>query len=87
VSLWRWMERKLLLGEVLQDYGPLVSDRSGPQARTVSALVSRRDDADRFVIKTSHKAFLAASVQYVDLDRDAALKLKVALEDALRRMQ
>jgi hypothetical protein len=50
-------------------------------------LLAHRDNRDRFVIKASYKAFLSASVQYVDLDREGALRLKVALDDAINRMQ
>jgi hypothetical protein len=52
-----------------------------------ATLLAHRDNKDRFVIKASYKAFFAASVQYVDLDRDGAVRLKAALDDALQAMQ
>jgi hypothetical protein len=59
----------------------------GAAKRTVSALLAQRDNKDRFVIKASDKAFFSASVHYVDLDREGALRLKAALDDALNAMR
>lgn len=87
MGLWKRIEQALWTGKVLKEYGPLSEGRYGGAKRTVSALLAHRDERDRFVIKASYKAFLSASVQYVDLDREAALKLKAALDDALTQMR
>ena len=54
--------------------------------RTVSAMLTRKKEQNRFIIKSSHVSFFAASVQYVELDREAVLKLKIALDDAVGQM-
>jgi hypothetical protein len=86
MSFWKRVEQALWTGTVLRDYGPLSQGRYGRTKRTVSALLTQRENRDRFVIKTSYRAFLAASVQYLDFDRESAVKLKTALDDALTRM-
>ncbi|MCI0721587.1 MAG: hypothetical protein L0338_21830 [Acidobacteria bacterium] len=86
MGLWKRVEQVLWTGTVMRDYGPLSEGRHDRTNRTVSALHTHGRDGDRFVIKTSYKAFLAVSVQYLDLDRESAVKLKAALDDALTRM-
>jgi len=86
VSLWKRVEQALWTGNTLREYGPLSEGRYGATKRTVSALLAHRDGRDRLVIKASYKAFFAASVQYVDLDRDGVVKLKAAVDDALQHM-
>ena len=86
MNLWKRIEQRLWTGTILTEYGTLADGRYGSAKRTISALLARRHDQDRFILKASYRAFLSASVQYIDLDRDAALKLKVALDDALTRM-
>ena len=87
MGLWKRIEQALWTGKILKEYGPVSEGRHGGAKRTVSALLAHRDEHDRFVIKSSYKAFLSASVQYVDLDREAAQKLKAALDDALAQMR
>jgi hypothetical protein len=87
VSLWKRLEQALWTGAIVKDYGALVQGKYGAAKRTVSALLAHRDDRDRFVIKASYKAFFSASVHYVDLDREGALRLKAALDDALDVMK
>ncbi len=86
MSIWKRIEQALWTGPVLKDYGAISNGRYGAAKRTISAVLARRNERDRFIIKASYKAFLSASVQYIDLDREAALKLKAALEDALTQM-
>jgi hypothetical protein len=78
MNLWKVIEQKLWTGQIIKEYGALADDRLGTGKRTISALLARKGDRDRFVIKASYRAFLAASVQYIELDRDAAAKLKAA---------
>ncbi len=86
VSFWKRIERAVWTGEVLHDYGTLSKGRQGPVKRTVSALLTRKKEQDRFIIKASYVSFFAASVQYSEFDREAMLKLKVALDDAVARV-
>jgi hypothetical protein len=86
MGLWKRIEERFFTGPVLRDYGPITEGRYGAARRKVSAMLTSRNSEPRFVIRTSYKAFLSASVQFLELDREAALKLKAALEDALGRM-
>ena len=87
MSLWKRVEQALWTGNILRDYGPLSEGSYGASKRTVSAMLAHKNGRDRLVIKASYKAFLAASVQYVDLDRESVLKLKAAVDDALLQMR
>jgi hypothetical protein len=87
MSLWKRFERAMWTGPVAKDYGVVSESHFGAGTRTVSALLSNRDNSDRFIIKASHKAFFAASVQYLDLDREGAVRLRAALDDALQTMR
>ena len=86
MGLWKRLEQAVWTGQVLQDYGSLSEGRKGPVKVTVSALRTRKADQDRFIIRSSYVSFFAASVQYMEFDRDAALKLKAALDDAVNEM-
>jgi hypothetical protein len=86
MSIWKRIEQAVWTGTVIKDYGPLAQGEYGRATRTVSALLTRRDSGDRFIVRASYKAFLAASVHYIELDREASLKLKAALDDALGQM-
>lgn len=87
MRLWKRIEQALWTGTILREYGAVSEGRYGSAKRTVSVLLAHKDSRDRVVIKSSYTALFGASVQYVDLDRDAALKLKVALDDAVARMR
>jgi hypothetical protein len=68
------LEQALFTGKIVKDYGLLSEGRYGAANRTITALVTQRDDVASFVIKSSYKALLSARVQYLDLDREGALK-------------
>jgi hypothetical protein len=86
VSLWRRLEERFWTGPILRDYGTLADGRWGGGTRKVSALLAGKNGETRFFVRIAHKAFLSASLGFVELDRDAALKLKAALDDAVGRM-
>lgn len=87
MSVWRRIEEVLWTGPVEKDYGAISETGWGPAGRKISVLLTRRKGQRQFVIRMSYRAVLAASVSYLELDREAALKLKVALDDALGQMQ
>jgi hypothetical protein len=91
MAIWKRIEEALWTGKHVKDYGPVSEGLDGLSKRTVSALLTRRSSGDRFVLRVNHKAaglaFLAAGVDYIDFDRDGALKLKIALDDALLEMK
>jgi hypothetical protein len=86
VSIWRRIQERLWTGPTLQDFGIVAEGRYGAAHRTVTALLAHRDGHDRFVIKGSYRAFLSASDSFLDFDRDAATKLRAALDEALAVM-
>jgi hypothetical protein len=87
MSLWKRIEQALWTGKIIKEYGPVAEGRSMMGKRVVSALIAHRGERDRFVIKASYVAMLAADVRYIDLDREGATRLKEALDDALTQMQ
>ena len=87
MGLWKRIEEKIWTGKVLRDYGPLDEGLYGGAKRKVSAMLTERSDGHRFMIRSSYTFFLSASVSFVELDREAATKLKVALDAALHEMQ
>ena len=86
MGLWRRIEEKIWTGKVLKEYGPIVEDQQGIARRKVTVLLAEGKRGRRLYIRTSAHAWVPASVQFLDFDRDAALKLKVALDDALTQM-
>jgi len=87
LGLWKRIEQAIWIGKPIRDYGPLADGTYGSVKRTLSAVLAHKDGRDRFLIKSSYRAFFSASVQYVEFDRDAAVKLKAALDDALTQMR
>ena len=83
---WRRVEETLWTGKVVKDYGPILEDQQGISHRRVSVLLADGKQGRRLFIRTSANAWIAASVSFLDLDRDAALKLRSALDDALTQM-
>jgi len=86
MGFWKKVEEKLWTGPVLKDYGLLSEGKVGPGTRKISALLSSKDGQSRFFIRVLHHAFFSVNLSFVDLDREAALKLRMALEDALGKM-
>jgi len=86
MGLWKRIEEKLWTGKVIKDYGPIMEDRQGIARRKVSVILAEGKKGRRLFIRTSAHAWVSASVQFLDLDREAALKLRVALDDALTQM-
>ena len=86
MGLWRRVERAVWAGDVLRDYGALSEGKTGPVKHSVSAMLTHKGGRDRFIIRSGFRSFFAASVQFVELDREAALRLKEALDDAVKQM-
>jgi hypothetical protein len=86
VGLFRWLERKVFLGEVIEDYGVLEEQRYiGARART-SVLLCRRKGRIKLVFRVAARAPFGASVNYTMIDATPASlsKLGEALSDAQR---
>ena len=87
MGLWSRIERALWTGEVVKDYG-VIRERSvrGPR-RKLSAVLAERDGVRRVFLKESWRGLLAASVRYVELDRDEVERLAEILADARSEMR
>jgi hypothetical protein len=86
MGLWKKIEEKLWTGQVLKDYGIVSERRIGAATRKISVLLASKDGQRHFFIRVVHRTFLSANLSFVDLDREAALKLKMALDDALGQL-
>lgn len=68
MKLFRWLERKVFLGEVIEDYGVIHDGYMGGARFRVSLLLCRRGDQLQFVFRQAATALLGASVHYVKID-------------------
>jgi len=84
MGLWNWIERRLWTGDVVKDYGPISDSRYGGLRRKISVMLAK--GGTRVILRVSYRRLVTASIQFVELDRDAASKLRDALDDALLTM-
>ena len=68
MKLFRWLERKVFLGEVVEDYGVIHDGYIGGAHFRVTALLCRRGKQIQFVFRQAAMAFLGARVSYVKVD-------------------
>ena len=68
MNIFRWLERKIFLGEVVQDYGTIQDQRKGVARLRTSVLLCRRDGQLQFVFRNVGTAPLGASVNYTKID-------------------
>lgn len=85
MGLWSCLQQKLWTGEVIKDYGPISDGSIGRQHRTLSVLLAGKHGRSLF-IRSSYRTWGAASVQFIELDRDTVVKLDAAIHDALEQM-
>lgn len=85
MGLWKRVEEIFWTGDVVKDYGLITEGSEGGARRKVSVLLAGKGRRAVF-IRVSHRATLAGSVSFVELDRDAVRKLDAALHDAMSRM-
>jgi hypothetical protein len=85
MSFWRKLEERFWTGPVLKDY-PIAEGRYGVGSRRVSVVLAGKDGRSQLFIRVGYKAFLSASVSFIDLDRESVLRLKAAVDDALSAM-
>ena len=85
MGLWNRIQRALWTGEVVKDYGAISDGSMGRQHRTLSVLLAGKHGKTLF-IRTSYRTWGAASVQFLELDRETVEKLDAVLHDALERM-
>jgi hypothetical protein len=85
MGLWSRVQRTLWTGEVVKDYGVISDGSIGRQHRTVSVVLAEKQGR-RLFIRVAYRAWGAASVQFIELDRDIVMKLDAVLHDALERM-
>jgi hypothetical protein len=85
VGLWDRIQEKFWTGPVVKDYGVLSYGPVGRQHQTLSIVLAGRRGETLF-LKASYRSFGAASVRFIAIDRDAAVRLDAVLHDALRHM-
>jgi hypothetical protein len=68
MNVFRWLEQKVFLGEVLEDYGTIDDERIGIARLRTSVLLCRRSDCLRLVFRQVGTAVLGASVRYIKVD-------------------
>jgi hypothetical protein len=85
MSLFRKLEEKTWLGEVVHDYGVISESRRGITRTRISVLLCKHDGNPYLVIKESGFAVVAASVHYTYVPLDALGRFKDAVNDAYNR--
>ncbi len=78
MGLFNWLERKMVLGQVVHDFGLLGEESIWWVKTSTYALLCRRKGRLRLVLKQTHRAPLAIGVNYARLDMN---------HDLLRRLR
>jgi hypothetical protein len=88
MNIFRWLEQKVFLGEVIEDYGIIQDERTGGARLRTSVLLCRRRGELQFVFRQVGTAMLGASVHYfkVDVTRETLKKLGDILLDAHKHL-
>lgn len=81
----KWLERKLYLGEVVQDYGCISERRVGVSRERVTVLLCKRGGKLFVVFRHSAFAYLAASVGYSFVPVSSLSRLKEIVDDIASR--
>ena len=83
MGVFRWVERKVFLGEVLRDYGVLGERRVGFARMKTSMLLCQRKERIRLVIRETGVAPFGASVNYsmIDLTSENVERLSEIVSD------
>jgi hypothetical protein len=85
LGFWKAVQQRLWTGPVIKDYGE-VSNRSVRGAhRTLSAVLSDKGGR-RVYLRESWRGFGAFRINFIELDRDEATRLRDILGDALAEM-
>jgi hypothetical protein len=89
MSLFKWFERKMFTGEVLQDYGDFRDFNFGIGRLRTSLLLCRRKGKLTLAVRTIGTSPLSASAQYmfIDLTPQTLHRLEGVLSDAKRKLE
>jgi hypothetical protein len=68
MNAFRWLEQKIFLGDVVEDYGMIQDERLGGARLRTSVLLCRRGGRLQFVFRQVGTAMLGASVRYIKVD-------------------
>ena len=68
MNVFRWLEQRVFLGEVLEDYGTIHDERIGPARLRTSVLLCRRGARLQLIFRQVGTAVLGASVRYIRVD-------------------
>jgi hypothetical protein len=72
---FRWLEQKIVTGEVVRDYGPIYESTRGTIGKVAekhTLLLCRKGGRDMIVIRHSYRASLAARVSYTQIPAENA---------------
>ena len=89
MGLFKWFERKLFTGDVLEDYGEFQDERTGIARIRTRLLLCRRKGKLTLVFRTTGTAVLGASVYYSMLDVTPAsvVRLQEMVVSAKRHLE
>ena len=64
MNIFKWFERKLFTGDVIQDYGDLQDERTAITRIRTSVLLCRRNGKLQLIFRNIGTAPLSANAQY-----------------------
>jgi len=73
---------RIFLGKVIKDFGVLEETTAGLAKTKKTVLLVHKNGKPKLVLKSSSKAIFGAGVQYIDLNIDAAVRLKQFIDEA-----
>jgi hypothetical protein len=72
MKIFKWLEEKLFVGEVLRDFGPIYKTGTAAAGVTHTLLLCRKGGKEWITIRHSHRAVLGFSVSYTTLPAEMA---------------
>jgi hypothetical protein len=89
MSLFKWFERKLFTGDILEDYGEFQDERKGIARIRTRLLLCRRKGKLTLVFRTTGTAVLGASVYYsmLEITPESAARLEGMVASVKRHLQ
>ena len=85
MGLWSWIQRRVWTGEVVKDYG-VISDREIRSVHRSLTVVLSEKGGRRVFLRESYRRFGAFRINFIELNRDEAVRLDAILHDALDQM-
>lgn len=80
----RWLESKVVIGDVIHDYGPIYESSKGTLSKIVEThtlMLCRKGKKDMIVIRHFYRAALAVRLSYTQIPAENAEKIIEMLVD------